>query len=102
VPHERGSQRVKRSTKRSMAIVSVVFLVGCSPSQSAFKHEAEKTINSDDGKKLPVDVTDATCEAPSSTEAETTFPCQAVDASGITYTFVARITSSNQFEIVPN
>jgi hypothetical protein len=85
-----------------MLIGAIMLAAGCSPGGSAFEREAEKTINGDDGQKLPVDVKDANCDTPSSTRADTTFPCQAVDEVGETWNFVAKITGANKFEIIAN
>jgi hypothetical protein len=93
---------VKRSAGQVVLVGLICGLAACSPGQSSFEREAEKTINGDDGDKLSVDVHSADCQTPPSTDAETTFPCQAVDEFGTTYTFLARITGENKFEIVPN
>jgi hypothetical protein len=91
---------VKRSAGQVVLVGLICGLVACTPGQTSFEREAEKTINGDDGEKLSVDLRNADCQTPSNTDAETTFPCQAVDEFGTTYTFLARITGDNKFEII--
>jgi hypothetical protein len=93
--------RMKRSAGQLMLIAVTLLAVACSPGETSFQREAERTIDDDNGDKLGVDVSDADCETPASTEPGTTFACTAVDGTGATYSFMTKITGSNKFEIIP-
>lgn len=94
-----GTQRTNVSRRAGLAVAALA-VVGCAPSETDFRREAERLINDDDRTQLSDDYQQAACESPTSTHSDTQFSCTAVGSDGVVYTLVATITGKSRFEIV--
>lgn len=83
----------------TLTAVCVLTTGGCGPESRDFKREAERLINSDNKSQLPIDYTDATCEAPTSAQPGATFNCSAKGEDGASYGFQTKITGTRKFVV---
>jgi hypothetical protein len=84
----------------------VVLLGACSADEKDFKEEGESYIESDDFTSalegsigVAVTFSDASCEAPASTDVGTTYQCTATGDDGVEYTFEVKITDDNELTV---
>lgn len=86
---------------KRILFVPVLALVAaaCSADTTDFKSQTEDFLkdNSEVEAVIGVDVTDATCQEPSSTEVGTEYTCDATDADGGEWTFDITIDSEDSF-----
>jgi hypothetical protein len=94
-----------RHLTAAAAVVAALVLAACSPDAADFKSEAEKYIESrgfsEDAGLLRY--SDAECEEPESTDADTRYACTATAADGTQWRFTVEITGDSELKVlVPN
>ncbi len=77
----------------------LVAAVSCSASETDFKTAAEEAITDSFAEVNDVEVSDASCEEPASTDVGTTFACTAEIAGVGPTEFVAEIVSDNEVTV---
>ena len=76
-------------------------LAACSNDSKDFKANAESFIESTEVEtRAGTTFTGASCTEPAKVEADQTFTCTAVDATGVTWDFDLVVKSANSYEIV--
>lgn len=83
-----------------LPVVALV-LVACSADTTDYKSQTEDFItdNSEVEEFVGVDVTEATCVEPGSTDVGTEYTCEATDADGNVWDFEVTINAEDQFLI---
>ncbi|MEP1126542.1 MAG: DUF4333 domain-containing protein [Ilumatobacter sp.] len=79
--------------------VLVAVAVGCSASETDFQTAAEEAITGSFAELNDVEVSDASCDEPESTEVGTTFACTAEIEGFGTTDFIASIVSDNEVNV---
>jgi hypothetical protein len=81
--------------------VALVALAACSADTTDYRSQTEDFItdNAEVQEFIGVDVVEATCVEPSSTEVGTEYTCEAVDADGEVWDFEVTINADDQFLI---
>ena len=81
--------------------VALVVLAACTPGTTDYKSQTEDFItdNGEVEEFIGVDVVEATCVEPASTDVGTEYTCEAVDANDNIWDFEVTINAEDQFLI---